>query len=92
MTKLIDTLNKMNKVGNFAVMSADVPVQGVYLTLALKDGMPFDMKISKTVEEALKAHDGFLVAAEIMTALIPEMGDVPAYDPADLPPPGFVLN
>lgn len=64
-----ETLNVSNKYGTMLVGTANVPAQGKYLTLVLRGGVPFDMALSDTIEDAMTAHDQFCLAAATVELL-----------------------
>lgn len=74
-----EDVNVSHKFGTMLVGTANVPAQGKYLTLVLRGGVPFDMALSDTIEEAMKAHDQFCLAASTfdLVAGLLEGGAVP---------------
>lgn len=83
-----ETVNVSNTFGSMLVGTANVPAQGKYITLVLRGGLPFDMALSDTIEEAMTAHDQFCLAAatfDLVEALA-EGREV------DAPPKGNLLN
>lgn len=81
-----EDVNVSDKFGTMLVGTANVPAQGKYLTLVLRGGVPFDMALSDTIEEAMKAHDSFCLAAatfDLLAGLVEAGGE---------PPKGGLLN
>lgn len=84
-----ETLNVSHKFGAMTVGTANVPAQGKYLTIVLKGGVPFDMAVSESIEEAVQAHDKFCAAAALFG---PVFEAIEQMEAGDLPPDGSMLN
>lgn len=98
---MIKHFTKNDRIGAIEVHSFDVALQGVYVTLAFNEGYPFDMKVSKTADEAGHAHEEFLATARLMEAVTPaikaalDKGQEPDVDgivAGLMPPKGALLN
>lgn len=90
MMKIIDAINLIDTVGTFTIMTSDVMVKGQYLTLVLKDRVPFDMEVSSSVENARKTHASMIDSAHMTNALL---GLMEAQEAAFAPlPDRSVLN
>ena len=74
--KPTETLNLSNQYGDMIVGTANVPAKGMYLTIVLRNQMPFDMALSETVEDALAAHKEFCTAAELFGSLLATINDM----------------
>lgn len=66
-TKNAQTVNVSDRVGDFIIGTANVQARDVYLTLVLRNGLPFDMSVSETAEQAIQEHDAMFLAASIIT-------------------------
>lgn len=66
-------LSVNDQVGSMVIGTANIPAQGNYLTIVLRGGVPFDMGVSLTVEEALETHAKFVDAATLLCALMDEL-------------------
>lgn len=72
--KIISTEGTVaQQIGNdMIVQTAPVPAREQYLTVVLIKGMPFDLAVSDTVEQAFKEHQAFVDAAVLIAD---EFGD-----------------
>ena len=77
MLKQIEPLNLTGRVGRIGIATASVPVTGVYLTIAVRDGSPLDLVIAENIEDARANHEEFMLAADMM-ARCEEMGKAQA--------------
>lgn len=74
-TSLVPPLCVVNDCGDFSVATCDVPAARQYLCLVTLNGLPFDMKVAQTIEEAQMNHDAFMMAAMLHTAMTDESPD-----------------
>lgn len=65
-----EDINIADSIGHFHIGTANVPVQGNYITLVLREGRPFDMVLSTTIADALAAHDKFVTAANVFNEML----------------------
>ena len=81
---LTEDINKSDSIGHFHIGTANVPVQGNYITLVLRCGRPFDMVLSTTVADALAAHERFCASAEVFNQVMqPLLDAVESMKPDD---------
>jgi uncharacterized protein with von Willebrand factor type A (vWA) domain len=79
--KPTETMNFSERVGSFTIGTANVPAKGQYLTLVLRDGVPFDLNVAESVEDAIAAHEKFMLVAAMYSAM---MGEQPEAGPGEM--------
>ena len=66
-------LNLQDRVGSISLATAWVQMRDQYLTIAIQDGVPFDMLVTENKEQAISNHNKFVLTAELVQQTMERM-------------------
>lgn len=70
----MSTLHFHDTVGNMTIQTAYVPTRGLFLTMVLKNQMPWDLMLAATETQARENHDAMFDAAAMWADAVERAG------------------
>ena len=65
----IPHFSAVNDYADFSIATTSVPAANRYLTIVMRDGLPFDFATAETLDKAQETHEAFLFAAMLYNSI-----------------------